>query len=75
MARKPTKVVLDLNALEKLTGAFLKHYVDKHTKTVNKVLKEKLIKKNTAKYLSFKYAYEKIDLAISKKVLSRSCHD
>jgi len=67
MARKPTKVVLDLNALEKLTGASLKQYVDKHTKTVNKVLKEKPIKKNTAKYLSFKYAYERIDLAMSKK--------
>ena len=67
MARKLTKVVLDINTLEKLTGTSINQYVNKHTKMVNEFIKEKPIKKNTAKYLSFKYAYERIDLAISKK--------
>jgi len=67
MARKLTKVVLDINTLEKLTGTSINQYVNKHTKMVNEFIKEKPIKKNTVKYLSFKYAYERINLAISKK--------
>jgi len=67
MARNLTKLVLDIGTLEKLSGTPLKQHIDEHTKLVNEVIKEKPITKNTAKYLFFKYSYERIDLAISKK--------